>query len=146
MQVILLRDIPGVGQKGSIKSVSDGYALNALIPKRMAELATPEKIRAHEKEIAQLKAEHEMQEKEWSVLVKKLDGKSIELKRNASPQGHLYEKVSGEDVRVIIEKEFKVQLPPHSVNPKIAIKQTGDSPVEIKLGSHVANLIVKITA
>lgn len=146
MQVILLRDIPGVGQKGSVKNVADGYALNALIPKKLAELATPEKIKAHEKEVAHQKAEHAAQEKEWGTIAKKLDGGSITLKRNASPQGHLYEKVSGEDLRSLIEEEFKIRLPLHSVHPKIAIKQTGDAPVEIKLGSHSANVIVRVTS
>src|SRR3989344_8752926 len=45
MKVILLKDVRSVGQHGEVKSVADGYALNFLFPKKLAEPATEEKIR-----------------------------------------------------------------------------------------------------
>jgi len=50
MKVLFLKDVGGVGQRGTIKDVSDGYALNALIPKGLAVQATPDKIAAHKKQ------------------------------------------------------------------------------------------------
>lgn len=144
MQVILLRDVAGVGQKGNVKNVSDGYALNFLIPNRLAEMATKEKIQTRQKEEAITKAEMKMREKEWIALVQKLDGKKLEMKANASPQGHLYEKISGEQIATAAEKEWKVTLPAHAVQPKMAIKQTGEWPVEIRLGEHKATITVAV--
>jgi hypothetical protein len=49
MKVLFKKDVGGVGQRGTIKDVSDGYALNFLIPQGLAEQATPEKIATHQK-------------------------------------------------------------------------------------------------
>jgi large subunit ribosomal protein L9 len=53
MRIILLHDIPKVGKKYDIKNVSDGHALNLLIPKGLAEVATP----AAQKKVEKLKME-----------------------------------------------------------------------------------------
>ncbi|MEK7130946.1 MAG: bL9 family ribosomal protein, partial [Patescibacteria group bacterium] len=44
MKVILLRDVAGIGRKGEVKNVSDGYAGNFLLPKKLAQVATPNAI------------------------------------------------------------------------------------------------------
>ena len=44
MKVVLLKDIPGVGRKNEVKNVSDGYALNMLIPKKLVVPGTPASI------------------------------------------------------------------------------------------------------
>ena len=44
MKVILLKDIPKIGKKNEIKEISDGYARNFLLAKKLAELATPQAI------------------------------------------------------------------------------------------------------
>ena len=41
MKIILLQDVPKVGKKWEVKNVADGFAQNALIPKKLAEVATP---------------------------------------------------------------------------------------------------------
>ena len=144
MQIILLRDVPGIGQKGMIKKVSDGHALNYLIPNRLAEMATEDKLKAHEKQQAEDKEASAQREKEWIELSKKLDGKKVEIRANASQQGHLYEKVSVAHLAEAIQKELKVVIPSDAIAPKMAIKQTGEWPVEIHLGSHKATITVVV--
>ena len=53
MKVILLTDIKGSGRKYDVKNISDGYAMNFLLPNKLAERATPERI----KKIKELKKE-----------------------------------------------------------------------------------------
>ena len=90
MQVILLRDVAGVGQRGSVKNVADGYALNMLIPNRMAQLATPEALKNLERKNAEDTAHRAEQEKEWAAIHEKIQKFTLMLRANASPQGHLY--------------------------------------------------------
>ena len=49
MKVILSQDVAGVGRKGEIKNVSDGYAGNFLLPKKLAQIATPNALVVAEK-------------------------------------------------------------------------------------------------
>jgi large subunit ribosomal protein L9 len=144
MQVILLRDVPGIGQKGNIKNVSDGHALNYLIPNRLAEMATADKIKAMEAQKKEDAAVLAKRDAEWKALAKQIDGKRIEMKENASMQGHLYEKISGGHVASAIREQLKLTIPPDAVMPKMAIKEVGEWPVEIKLGTHKATLIVVV--
>lgn len=144
MLVILLRDVPGIGQKGSIKSVSDGHALNYLIPNRLAEMATDEKVKAMEAQKKEDAAAAIRRDTEWTALAKQIDGKRVEMKENASMQGHLYEKISGGHVATVIREQLKLTIPPDAVMPKMAIKEVGEWPVDIKLGTHKATLIVVV--
>jgi len=144
MQVILLRDVPGIGQKGSVKSVSDGHALNYLIPNRLVEMATPDKLKALEKQKADDSEAAEARDKEWRELAKKLEGARVTITANASQQGHLYEKLAGAHVAVAIREQLKTSVPPEAIEPKMAIKEVGEWPVEVKLGTHKATLIVVV--
>jgi large subunit ribosomal protein L9 len=142
MQVILLRDVPGIGQKGSVKNVSDGHALNYLIPNRLAEMATPDRVKALEKQKADDAKANEARDKEWRELAKKLDGARIAMKANASEQGHLYEKLSGTHIANAIRDQLKAAIPPDAIAPKMAIKEVGEWPITVKLGMHTATLIL----
>ena len=144
MKVILLRDVSGIGQKGALKSVSDGHALNYLIPNKLAIMATAEAQKEIEKQRADDAQARAAREKEWIALSKQLSGARVSIQANASPQGHLYEKISAIQVSAAIQKELKLAIPPSAISPKMSIKQTGEWPVEVKLGSHSANMIVLV--
>lgn len=146
MQVILLKDISGVGQKGTIKNVSDGYALNHLIPNKFAIAATKEAMAAHAKRQAEAKVAQEEREKVSKALSAKLQGKSLVLKVSASPQGHLYEKISVAMLVSQIQKEWHVEVPADAVEAKMAIKQVGLWPIAITLGKHKVTITVEVQA
>ena len=143
MQVILLRDISGVGQKGSVKNVSDGYALNHLIPNKMAQMATPEALKSLEKKNAVDMARRAEQEKEWSAIAEKMKSFTLMVRANGDAKGHLYKKISAEDIAKVL-REQGIDVPEESIHPKMTIKQTGAWPVEIRLGETVATITVEV--
>ena len=145
MQVILLRDVPGIGQKGSVKSVSDGHALNYLIPNRLVEMATSDKLKVLEKQKEEDSRAAKARDTEWRELVKKLNETKIAIKANASEQGHLYEKISSAHVASAIRDQLKASVPSEAIEPKMAIKEIGEWPAKITLGNHTATLIVVVT-
>ena len=57
MQVILLKDVKGQGKAGQVVKVSDGYARNMLLPKKLAMEATPANMKVLEKQRAQIEAQ-----------------------------------------------------------------------------------------
>ncbi|MBL8158622.1 50S ribosomal protein L9 [bacterium] len=144
MKVILLRDVSGIGQKGTVQNVSDGHALNFLIPNRLAEMATADKVKALEKQKATDAEAAAARDTEWRNLAKQLKDARVEIKANASEQGHLYEKISNIQVSKAIIDQLKFAVPPASIEPKMAIKEVGEWPVAITLGNHQATLIVVV--
>ncbi len=146
MKVILLRDMPGVGQKGSVKDVADGYALNMLLPKKLAEPATPEKLAVHTEAQAKARAHREAEDSTGRALKKKIEGIMINLNAPGNAQGHLYQKVSSEEIAAMLALQAGITVEAKNVHPKMPIKQTGEWPVEVRLGEHVATFIVAITA
>ena len=145
MRTILLKDVAGVGQRGEVKNVADGYALNMLIPNKMAQLATPEALKNLEKKNAEETAHRAAQEKEWAAIAEKVKKFTLMLRANASPQGHLYKKISADDIARVL-KEQGIDVPEESIHPKMPIKQTGNWPVEIKLGDNSATITVEVIA
>lgn len=145
MKVILLKDVPGVGSKGAIKNVTDGYALNKLIPNKMAELATPAVIKKAETKHAEDEARRAAQEKEWAAFAEQLKSMTLVLRANASEQGHLYKKIGGEEIAQHL-RERGINVHEKSVHPKMPIKQIGSWPVEIQLGERAVTISVAVHA
>jgi large subunit ribosomal protein L9 len=98
MKVIFLKDVGGVGQKGTLKEVSDGYAFNYLIPNGLAKQATVEAVADHDRQKA-INAKV-MGEKNSAIAsnLKMIDGKEFTLKVLANDQGHLFKGVGKADV------------------------------------------------
>lgn len=145
MQVILLKDVSGVGQRGQVKTVADGFALNSLIPQRKAMLATPAALKDLEKKNAADTAHRAAQEKAWDAIFEKMKSFTLMLRANAAENGNLYKKIGAEEIAKLL-KEQGVDVPDEAIHPKMAIKQTGVWPVEIKLGSKSATINVEIIA
>lgn len=145
MQIILLKDVAGVGQRGQVKTVADGFALNSLIPRGMAQLATPEALKNLEKKNAEDRAHRAAQEKEWDAIFEKINKFTLMVRANSDAKGHLYKKIDGEDIAKVL-REQGVDVPEESIHPKMAIKQTGTWPVEIQLGEKKAMITVEVIA
>lgn len=144
MKVILLRDVAGVGQKGSVKEVSDGYALNMLLPRKFAEAATPEKLAAHAHAQASAKAAHDAEESAGKALTKKLAGMTVTLNAPGNEQGHLYQKVSAEALSAVLALQTGIVVAAKDLHPKMPIKQAGEWPVEVRVGGSNATFVVAV--
>jgi large subunit ribosomal protein L9 len=97
MKVILLADVKGVGKKGDLKNVADGYALNALFPKKLAVAATTDSIRQLEEEEKRKKVLVEQEIVRERELAKKISGMTITLIRRAE-KGKLFGALHESDI------------------------------------------------
>jgi len=111
----------------------------------MAQLATPEALKNLEKKNADDAAHRAQQEKDWVVLSEKVKKFTLMLRANASDQGHLFKKVSNDDIARLL-REQGIDVPEESIHPKMPIKQIGSWPVEIKLGARTATITVEVIA
>jgi large subunit ribosomal protein L9 len=144
MKVILLRDVAKIGRRHEIIEVSDGLALNKLIPKKDAEIATPDKVRR----IMNLREKGESNRADTLAGLKavadKLTATPITISKKANEQGHLFESVHAEDV-VAEARKIGVVIQKDQVVIDGQLKTVGDHTVTLKtLGeSHVVPIIVK---
>lgn len=145
MKVILLADVKGVGQKGEIKNVADGYAQNALFPKKLAIPATQEAMqeqeRAKQKRLVEESKKIESLRKEAEAL----SLMTIHLLRRAE-KGKLFGALHEGDIVEALTKE-NINIDKKQVLFEKQIRETGAHAVTINFGHGVmATLRIIITA
>jgi len=131
MRVIFLQDIPRVGRKHDIKEISDGYAVNFLLPKKLAVLATPKAIAELEMRKKEIAIEREVQE---SLLLKNLEeikGKSIAIKAKANDQGHLFSAIHKKEIIQIMQEQNHANIGEEFIVLEKPIKEVGEFEIPI---------------
>lgn len=147
MQVILLKDVPKVGRQFDIKSVADGFALNFLFPKGLAELATKDKVTALETRRSEIAHLEEANEQALAGALKKLDGAKVSIKGGkASESGSLYKGVNADAVAIALSKTAGVKITTDIFNLKHAIKTVGEHPIILQSGEATAECTLVVEA
>ncbi len=132
MKVLFLKDVKGVGRAHEIKEIADGYARNFLLPKGMAQIATPALIQKleHEKNLKQ--TEKEIQDALHVKTLEDLSGKEITIRRQVNSAGGLFAALHTSDIRDAIKAAHGVSIPETDIHIKEPIQHTGE--FEIRLG------------
>jgi len=133
MKVILLTDIPKIGNKYDLKEFKDGYA-NILIARGVALFATPKAIADLNAKKAGIERKKEDEMKVFDSLVASINNIKVEIKAKANEKGHLFKAVSPHDVVVAIKEETGVEINEDTVVME-HIKEIGTHTVEIKKGN-----------
>ena len=145
MKVILLQDVKGKGKKGQMLEVSDGYARNFMLPKKMAIEATPDAIntmrmndKATQERIAKEKAEA-------LALSKQLREMTLVVTAKGGGAGRLFGSVTNQEIADALAKKAGIKLDKRKIVISETIKSVGTYTVTCKLGYEInAPLTVKI--
>ncbi len=130
MKVILRADVKGVGKKGELKNVSDGYAVNALFPKKLAIAATKESIRQLEFEEEKKQRDEEKKIALEKESAKKISEMTITIVRKAE-KGRLFGAIHEGDIADAIAKQGVTIDRKHIILEK-HMKEVGSYPVEVR--------------
>jgi large subunit ribosomal protein L9 len=144
MKVIFLKDVKKLGQKGQVKDVSDGYALNFLIPQRLAEHATADKVALYEAQRKLAGVSAERRDLDDSVVAKRLDGQSVVIGVRTNEKGHLYKQLSESEVLEVITKQYGITLEKNAITFAHPIKEVGESSVLISIGKSKAKMVLVV--
>jgi large subunit ribosomal protein L9 len=110
MQVILLQDVEKLGLRGDVVEVARGYARNFLLPRRLAENATPSRVAEIERVDAQ-RARHEARTAEQAQEIADVLGKTVlRFEVKAGPTGSLFGSVTPSDIADEIWRTRKVRV------------------------------------
>ena len=142
MKVVLLKDVTGVGQKGTIQNVADGYALNRLIPQKLAIVATQESLAALKKQTAAREAEMAATEKLWDEQARLLKDGKVTIRAEASEKGHLYSQLGTSVIAERIKKELGVPVSESAIVLREPIRSLGRAEIQIQLGKRKVPLVV----
>lgn len=132
MEVILMDRVEHLGTRGSVINVKPGFARNYLFPKKLAELATPGRLKNLEKE---QKADRKRYAKEISAaqeVAKSLASLSVTVKKKVGAKGKLFGSVSADEIAKLVGEQAKIDLDKKQIISD-TIKNLGDYKVTIKL-------------
>ena len=146
MKVILTADVEKLGIAGAVKNVADGYARNFLIPRKLAQKATPEAIKWVEKTQEKRKQLREHQVQKLRDHAAKMEGTHLSFTRKVGDTGKLFGSVGKSDI-VESLKASGFTIDKNDVVLPSAIKEVGDSEVQIRLHAEaVAKIKVSVLA
>jgi large subunit ribosomal protein L9 len=137
MKVLLIKDVKGLGKRGEVKEVKDGYGRNFLIGKGFAKHATEEVIADHEAE-EQAKAEQLAAEvAEFEALSKQLDRLKIKVHKKLGKNGSLFGSITKDDIAKALSEQHKLEIDKKHIELKHGIKATGDYDLDLNIGHGV---------
>ena len=145
MKVIFLQDVPRVGKKYDIKEVNDGYAMNFLLPRKLAERATAKavaQLEMHKKEIV---VEREVQEELLMKNLEEIKNKTIVIKAKADEKGHLFSGIKNKEIVEEMKRQQHADISEEFIVIEKPIKEVGefDIPIAIKGKKSSFKLIVE---
>ena len=145
MKVILLQDVKGKGKKGQMLEVSDGYARNYMLPRKLAQEATADNIntmRMNDKAAAEKAAKERAEALEIS---KRLRDMTLIVKAKGGGAGRLFGSVTNQEIADALAKNSGIKLDKRKIVISDPIKNVGTYTVQCKLGYEItAPLTVKI--
>ena len=145
MKVILLQDVKGKGKKGQMLEVSDGYARNFMLPKKLAIEATPDAVntmRMNDKATAERIAREKAEALATSKKIREL---TVVVTAKGGGNGRLFGAVTTQEIAAALEKQAGIKLDKRKIVLGETIKNVGTYTATCKLGYEItAPLSVKI--
>ena len=140
MKVVFIKDVPGIGRKGEVKNVKEGFYKNFLQRQGAAVIATDGKVREAQNIVRNQLISKERIEEQAKEINNMIDGQKIEIKRKTKEE-KLYGSVTEKDIIEAVEKAFNVRLEKKHLKLREHIKTTGEYPVEVLLSDAVKSKI-----
>ena len=146
MEVLLLEDLPGIGKKNDLLIVGDGYAMNKLLPSRMALVATPTVRRRYAEQIRRRAEEKVAEFAAQQAGGSDLKGKTVTIAKKVTKTGKLYAAVSEKLIADEIAKQLKVTVKDDAITMAEPIKALGTHEVSVVLAGIAHPLSVEVQA
>lgn len=143
MKVILLTDVPKVGNRHDVKNLKDGFAQNVLIARGLAILATPQAIANLNDKKSKMSEKKEIEVKTFESLIEALNNKKILIKEKANEKGHLFKSISARDVVSAIKDQVGIKIEENTIVVD-HIKELGVHTVVIKKGKSEGKFEIEI--
>ena len=146
MKVIFQADVKGKGKKGELKEVSDGYARNFLLPKKLAVEATADNLNTMKMQEKARLAREAAEKAEAEAAAARLKECVVKISAKAGSGGRLFGAVTSKEIAEELKKQHGIDIPKSKIVQDEPIKSFGTYELRCKLGYEVtAPLHVVVT-
>lgn len=133
MKVVLNQDVKGVGKKLQVVEVSEGYARNFLLPKKLAVIADNKSINEAQGKISAQKYKKQTELQQANENKKIIENGFIEFKHKVGEGSKLYGSVTEKDIADKIKEKFNIEISKKKITISDPIKNLGNYTVNVKL-------------
>ncbi len=145
MQVLLMQNVPGIGNAGEVKKVTDGYARNYLLPRKLAVIATGGAVKQSEairQAVVRREAKTRGEAEELAKLIEKV---TLTFRAKAGEGDRLFGSITSGDIVDALAREKGITVDKRKIEMNSPLKELGNHPVTIKLHPEVsANVMVVV--
>src|SRR5664280_2187715 len=138
MEVILLQDVEKIGLRGDVVSVARGYARNLLIPRKLAEPATPARVEEIRKHDARRALQEARSAEQAETIADKLRKTVLRFELTAGPSGVLFGSVTPSDITDEIWRTRKIRIDRRKIELSNPIKRIGNYAVPVHIFEEVS--------
>jgi large subunit ribosomal protein L9 len=147
MKVILLDEIKGKGREGDVVDVAHGYAVNYLLPRKLAVEATSGNLKQLKARRANIEQHESARRSDAEVIAAKLNGRRVTIEANAGEGGRLFGSVTGTMIEDAVLDQLDVDVDRKKLDIHGHIKTLGEHPIEARLHQDVrAEIVVVVVA
>ncbi len=141
MKVILQQDIKGQGKKGQMVDVSDGYARNYLLPRKLAVAATAENLNTMKQQEKARQARQAVEKAAAQATARQLEGVLVKIPARAGEGGRLFGAVTAKEVSEALAAQHGIEIPKTRLVLDEPIKSCGSYTLKARLGYEVSGTV-----
>ncbi len=138
MKVVLLADVKGQGKKNDVINVSDGYARNFLLPRKLAVEADAKILGEIKSREESRKHKIEVETAEAKALAQKLDSILVKIPASSGADGRLYGSITAKDIAEKLEKDHGITVDKRKISLADPIRAYGQYDLDVKLYTDVS--------
>ena len=142
MKVILLQDVKGTGKKDQILEISDGYARNFLLPRKLAREATAEALNSVERAKSADKHREEVKRAEAEKQARELKSKVIQLSVRGGENGKIYGSVTNDQIAAAMREQLGIDVDKRKIEVEEPIKNAGQAFFNYKLMAGISTRMI----
>ena len=141
MKVIFNADVKGQGKKGELKEVSDGYARNYLLPRKLANEATADNLNAFKLKEKAKAAQIAREKAEAEENAKRLGEVTVTVRAKAGGAGKLFGAITSQEISDALKEQHGIEIEKNKIVQAEPIKTFGSFSVKVKLGYEVSGTV-----
>jgi len=147
MKVILLHDVPGVGHAGDVKEVANGYGRNYLLPKGLAELASPAALANLQQRVAAERRRIEKRHAAEQALADRLNQVRLTFSARVGSRERLYGSITSSDIAAALKQNEDLDIDRRTIRLAEPIRTLGTFEVPVHVAPQLeARITVEVVS